>query len=343
LTIEKSVGVCAFVFGAHLINWNDGTVNGYFYTEKEGWTKQNVPLPNVIYDRLPNRRTENHKTLKNIKQRLQDEYLIPWYNPGFFNKWEMYKSLLNEENLKSFLPETIYQPTFEDIETMVSHFKHVYIKPANGSLGFGIYQVVASEKEEAFYCRYQDGEENRLQKFTSLKKLVQYLFKQNKLERYLIQQGIDLIRYDNRPLDFRIHTNRDHEGTWRMTALAAKIAGRGSVTTHLNNGGMVKTLEELFPEKRKREELNTRLEEAVILLSNALAEKTEGFIGEIGFDIGLDRAGQIWLFEANSKPGRAIFSHPKLRKQDRLSRQLAMSYAIFLTDQGIQNPEVQYR
>jgi hypothetical protein len=343
LTIEKSVGVCAFVFGAHLIDWNEGTVKGYFYDEKEGWTKQDIPLPNVIYDRLPNRKTENHQALKNIKHRLQDEYLIPWYNPGFFSKWEMYTSLLNEKDLSTYLPETMYQPTYEDIEKMVSEHRHVYIKPANGSLGLGIYQVVASENEEAFYCRYKDGEENRLQKFTSLKKLVNYLFKNKKLDRYLIQQGIDLIRYENRPLDFRIHTNRDHEGKWRMTALAAKIAGRGSVTTHLNNGGMIKTLEELYPEKIKREELYKQLEDTVITLSHAIAARTEGFIGEIGFDIGLDREGHIWLFEANSKPGRAIFSHPKLRRQDKLSRQLAMSYAIYLTQQGIQHPEVQYQ
>jgi hypothetical protein len=343
LTIEKSVGVCAFVFGAHLIDWNEGMVKGYFYDEKEGWTKQDIPLPNVIYNRLPNRKTENHQTLKNIKHRLQDEYLIPWYNPGFFSKWEMHTSLLDEKDLSNYLPETIYQPTYDDIEKMVSSHKHVYIKPANGSLGLGIFQVVAAENHGGFYCRYKDGEENRLQKFTSLRKLVNYLFQNKKLNHYLIQQGIDLIRYENRPLDFRIHTNRDHEGKWVMTALAAKIAGRGSVTTHLNNGGMIKTLEELYPEKRKRDELHKQLEGIVITLSHAIATRTEGFIGEIGFDIGLDREGRIWLFEANSKPGRAIFSHPKLRGQDKLSRQLAMSYAIYLTQQGIQHPEVQYQ
>ncbi|MFZ3589826.1 YheC/YheD family protein [Bacillus sp. DJP31] len=343
LTMEKSVGVCAYVFGAHLIDWDEGMVNGYFYDEKEGWTQQEIPLPNVIYDRLPNRRTENHGALKKVKQRLQDEYLIPWYNPGFFNKWDIYKILVNEPALSQFLPETIHQPTFQDIEDMVKKYKYVYIKPANGSLGLGIYQVVANETEDSYYCRYKDGEENRLQKFSSLRKLIQYAFKDRNLDTYLIQQGIHLVRYENLPVDFRIHTNRDHEGKWQVTAIAAKVAGRGSVTTHLSNGGMIKTLDELYPDKDKRNELQSQLYETVLSLSKAIAAKTNGYIGEIGFDIAVDRAGKLWLFEANSKPGRAIFSHPKLRSQDKFSRQLSMSYAIYLTEQGFLKPEVQYQ
>lgn len=342
LTAEKSVGVCAFVFGAHLINWDEGTVTGYFYNEKEGWTKQDIPLPNVIYDRLPNRRTENHSGIRVIKHRLQNEYLIPWYNPGFFSKWDLYQMLIKDDNLSQYLPETRHQPTFRDIEKMIEKHKHVYIKPANGSLGLGIYQVVSLE-DGAYYCRYRDGEENRLQKFTSLKKLISYLFRDKNLDHYLIQQGIDLIRFENRAIDFRIHTNRDEAGEWRMTALAAKVAGRGSVTTHLNNGGMIKTLEELYPEKEKYEQLLSSLQNTVLQLSRAIAERTNGCIGEIGFDIGLDREGRIWLFEANSKPGRAIFSHPKLRVQDRLTRELSMSFAIYLTRQGLESQEVQYK
>ncbi|KAA0547503.1 YheC/YheD family protein [Bacillus sp. BGMRC 2118] len=342
LSAEKSVGVCAFVFGAHLINWDDGTVSGYFYNEKEGWTKRNIPLPNVIYDRLPNRRTENHNGIKSIKQRLQTEYLIPWYNPGFFSKWDLYQQLIHDNDLKKHLPETLYQPSFKDIEQMVEKHKHVYIKPANGSLGLGIYQVVMSE-QGSYYCRYKDGEDNRLQKFTSLKKLIAYLFRHKDMNHYLVQQGIDLIRFENRAVDFRIHTNRDEKGTWKMTALAAKIAGRGSVTTHLNNGGMIKTLEELFPDSKKYEELYTSLENITLQFSHAICEKTNGCIGEIGFDIGLDREGHIWLFEANSKPGRSIFSHPKLRMQDRLTRELSMAFAIYLTRLGLERQEVHYK
>ncbi|MBM7659952.1 hypothetical protein JOC85_000719 [Bacillus mesophilus] len=343
LTMEKSVGVCAYVFGAHLIDWNEGTVNGYFYDEKEGWKQQEVPLPSVIYDRLPNRRSERHHALKKIKQRLKDEYLIPWYNPGFFNKWEVFQLLSKDHELSTYLPETISAPTVADIKALLERHKFVYIKPSNGSLGLGIFQVVASKDDSSFYCRYKDGEENRLQRFYSLEKLIQYIFRNRSMQQYIVQQGIHLVRYENRPLDFRIHTNRDHNGKWQVTAIGAKVAGRGSVTTHLNSGGMVKTMEELFPDTSKRHDLQQQFDSTVLALSEAISTNIDGFIGEIGFDIGLDRDGKLWLFEANSKPGRAIFSHPKLRSQDKFTRELSMSYAIYLTHQDIYHPEVQYQ
>ena len=41
-----------------------------------------------------------------------------------------------------------------------------------------------------------------------------------------------------------------------------------------------------------------------------------GHIGEIGFDLGIDQTGAIWMFEANSRPGREIFQHVSLKNQN---------------------------
>ena len=65
----------------------------------------------------------------------------------------------------------------------------------------------------------------------------------------------------------------------------------------------------------------------------------EGIIGEIGFDLGIDRNGSVWLFEANSKPGRSIFSNPQLKEYDQLTRKLSLAFAIYLTERAISQPE----
>jgi hypothetical protein len=65
----------------------------------------------------------------------------------------------------------------------------------------------------------------------------------------------------------------------------------------------------------------------------------EGIIAEIGFDLGIDRHGDVWFFEANSKPGRSIFSHPELRDFDHLTCKLSLAFAVFLTEQTILHPE----
>ena len=343
LTVQKSVGAFAFVFGVQQINWEKGTINGYFYN-KSGWETIEVPFPHVIYDRLPNRKTENLHALKQIKHRLKDEYLIPWFNPGFFNKWEVHQLLHKDTNISRYFPETHKHPTFSLLERMLSSYGHVFLKPENGSLGLGVYQFIYSRAEEAYYCRYRDEKNNnRLRKFSSLEKMVNFLFKNKQLKHYIVQQGISLVRIDEKKVDFRVHTNKNEDGKWQVSAVAAKIAGKGSVTTHLNNGGVVKTVDEIFPNKAEYQKIMNQLENVALTLSESIDEKVEGTIGEIGFDLGIDKNNEIWVFEANSKPGRSIFSHPKLKKHDLLTRQLSMSYALYLTEKAIKVPEELYQ
>jgi hypothetical protein len=197
-----------------------------------------------------------------------------------------------------------------------------------------------SREDNQYYSRYRDEKEiNRLRKYPSIEHFLKASFKDRLLSSYLAQQGIKLIRLDGKPIDFRIHTNKDENGKWKVTAIAAKVAGKGSVTTHLNSGGVVKTLEEIYPEPQDRVKAFHDLTEAAIILSHVIDDKIQGFIGEIGFDLGIDQNGRIWMFEANSKPGRSIFCHPELKDADILSRKASLEYGLFLSKKAIFNPE----
>ena len=338
LAVEKAVGAYPFIFGAHQINWDQGTINGLFYL-KDGWKNIEVPFPNVVYDRLPNRRTENHQDLKKVKQKLNEEYLIPWFNPGFFNKWEIHQLLLNDSVVNKYLPETHLNPSLSLIEDMLAKYQHVYLKPANGSLGLGVFQILYSREEEVYYCRFKNDDNlNKLQKYSSLESLMKYVFRSKKLEDYIVQQGVSLIRIDHKTVDFRVHTNKNKNGEWQVSVIAGKISGRGSVTTHLNSGGVVKTVDELYTNKAECKDIIKKLNEVSLLISKAIDIYVKGPIGEIGFDLGIDKSGRVWLFEANSKPGRSIFSHPRLKESDLLTRSLSLQYAVHLTEKTIKSP-----
>ncbi|WP_102347474.1 YheC/YheD family endospore coat-associated protein [Bacillus sp. Marseille-P3661] len=339
LAAEKKVGAYTFVFGANHINWEDGKINGYFHTN-QGWQQIEVPFPNVVYDRLPNRKTENHVILQDIKKRLQTDYLIPWFNPGFFNKWEIHQ-LFSANDVKEFLPETVAHPSLNDLKELLNKYPSIYIKPINGSLGLGIYQIIRSkDSDDGYYCRFRTDEKNHLRKYNTIESLYHHLFRVDRLENYLAQQGVQLIRCDGKPIDFRIHTNKDDEGKWKMSAIAAKIAGTGSVTTHLKSGGIVKTIDEISKIVSLPVDILKQLENCVLSMSSVLEQQMNGTIGEIGFDIGIDKNNDIWLFEANSKPGRSIFKNPKLREYEQLSRSLPISFAVFLTKKAIYEPGV---
>jgi YheC/D like ATP-grasp len=339
LSLDQSLGLFTFVFGAHHINWEEGIIEGFTYG-KNGWEQGIFPFPNVVYDRLPNRRIENHQALKLVKKRLIDEYSIPWYNPGFFNKWSIHQLLIHDTQAAKYLPETFRTPSISKMEEMLASYQNIYLKPINGSLGLGVYQLMYSREDNHYYSRYRDENgSNRLRKYPSIEHFLKVSFKDKLLSNYLAQQGIKLIRLDGKPIDFRVHTNKDEHGGWKVTALAAKVAGKGSVTTHLNYGGVVKTLEEIYDDPMERVKAFHDLTEAAIILSMRIDDNLEGFIGEIGFDLGIDKSGQIWMFEANSKPGRSIFCHPELKDADLHSRKASLEYGLFLSMKSIFTPE----
>ncbi|MBP2241051.1 hypothetical protein J2Z40_001613 [Cytobacillus eiseniae] len=343
LSVKKSVGALPFVFGEQHIDWERGVINGLFY-HHDGWETYEVPFPNVIYDRLPNRKSERQKQLKLVKERLQTEYMIPWYNPGFFNKLDINERLLQNEEIAHYLPETYEFSSFSEIEKMLADYGHVFIKPMNGSSGLGIHQILYDRFEGDYYCRFRNQTgDNKLLKFPSLESLMSHIFAERKLNKMLVQQGIHLIRSDKRPIDFRVHTNKDENGEWIVTAIAAKLAGPGSVTTHVNNGGVIKTLAELFPIPEEQKEMEEKLTTAALKISQALEANMEGIIGEIGFDLGLDRLGNVWLFEANSKPGRSIFKNPQLKDFDFLTRKLSLAFSVYLTEKVITRPEEMFK
>jgi hypothetical protein len=342
LSVNKMVGALPFVFGEQHIDWDQGIIEGCFF-HNNGWEIVEIPFPNVIYDRLPNRRSENNPKLIKVRERLQKEYFIPWYNPGFFNKLDIHDRLIQDESVSHFLPETLQFISFSSIETMLSNYGHVFIKPKNGSLGLGVHQIIYDKHTGDYFCRYQDESGvNRLRKYSSLERLMGTVFAHQSLEKMLVQQGINLLRNESRSIDFRVHTNKDDMGDWHVSAIAAKIAGPGSVTTHTRSGGDIKTVEEIFS-KEECTFYTERLSNAALLLSSALDRNVEGIIGEIGFDLGIDRNGDIWLFEANSKPGRTIFTHPELKDFDLLTRKLSIAFAVFLTEQSLLHPEELYK
>ncbi len=333
LSSATTSGAFGFVFGAHQINWKTGSIKGLMYN-KRGWQRVTVPIPDVVYDRLPNRSSEAIEQVSNTMQKLQSQYFTPWFNPGFFDKWTMFNKLHKDHTVKRFLPETVLNPKSDVISRMLQDYEQIYIKPANGSLGLGIQQILKPANEKYYYCRFRSEKENRLRRYTSLARLIKTQYP-NGMKGLIVQQGIELHRLHHRAMDYRVHTNKNKDGKWEVSAIAAKIAGAGSLTTHMASEGTVKTIGELTSEFGISKQVETDLMEAALQLSRAIDENLRGFIGEIGFDLGITKDGDIYLFEANSKPGRGIFSHPRLKNEEARTRTLPMEYAIYLAKSAI--------
>jgi hypothetical protein len=174
LMAASHTGVTCFVFGANHIDWERKTITGYLY-KKSGWSRALLPFPNIVYDRLPNRRIEELPVSIETKQKLQNEGAI-WFNPGFFDKWKVYEKLITDPSVQSYQPKTILSPDHDDIERLLNRYRNLYLKPTNGSLGNGIQQIIKQKYDPYFYIRFRSQESNRLRRYTSLKRLLRKQF-----------------------------------------------------------------------------------------------------------------------------------------------------------------------
>ncbi len=337
LSTQKGKGVFYFIFSPEDVDWQENLVDAWFLRPtKQGtyvWQKLTTALPDVVYDRIPSRGAEKQESVQQFQWRLATETKLPMFNRGFFDKWSIHQLLYPIPEVNVHIPETHAAPSLETVRMMLRKYRMVYLKPKNGSLGYGICKVV-HEPGKGYDVSYHTGSGNVLRRFQSVAGLYRHIFRNRRVGNYLVQQGINLCTYQNRPFDFRVHLHKNQSNEWVVSCMAAKVAGSGSVTTHVRTGGTVipgpELLKHLFGERKDLVE--ERIREAAIRLATAIERAKGTHLGELGLDMGVDVHGHVWMFEANSKPGRSIFKHARLKKADEVSRSLIIDYSCYLAN-----------
>jgi len=322
-----------FAFTPKDIDWQQETVNGWFLDGGGGWIRKVVPLPDVVYNRLPSRRAETGVAITTLRDRFVRRR-IPFFNWSFFNKSDVYNLLDKDPEALQHLPESINNPEPEKIKEMLEKHHFLYYKPTGGSLGNGIYRLTYHPRR-GYFARYRRNGKNVLLRFSTFNSLMRMLRARHGsgLSGYVVQQGIRLMEIDNCPIDFRFHMHKDGNNDWVVAGIGAKKAGRGSVTTHIKNGGSLMTPEQAlgrtFGDRAK--EVLDNAKTVAIRLSEAIERNYAHTLGELGLDIGIDRDGAVWMFEANAKPGRSIFKHPALKEQGKASLGYILEHCLYLS------------
>ena len=134
-----------FGFAPKDINWQQETVNGYFLDPDGNWYRKTVPLPDVIYNRLPSRKAETGSYISTLRERFVRKG-IPFFNWSFFNKSDVYNLLDKDVEALRHLPESVSAPSEEKIKELLEKHHFVYFKPTGGSLGAGIYRLTYQPK-----------------------------------------------------------------------------------------------------------------------------------------------------------------------------------------------------
>ncbi|WP_051287430.1 YheC/YheD family protein [Paenibacillus taiwanensis] len=320
------------IFGPTDIRLREGKVLAYTLDERGRWNRHLSRLPDVVYNRLLNRKMEKSVGILKLRRLFQNNN-IPVFNWSYFNKTDVYQLVSRHKAMHKHIPEYYVNPTVKQLQQMLNRHQFVYLKPTAGSLGIGIYKV-ALLPDKKFLLRYRQDGVNRQMSFHALQDVMKFLRQQegSKLKHYFVQQGIQLLELHHCPVDFRVHVHKDGDKGWCIAGIGAKKAGLGSITTHQRSGGQILTPEQALTQTlgRSATKLLQEAKQVAIQLAEAIEQQYSHLVGEIGFDLGIDKSGRIWMFEANSKPGRAIFKHPALKARGKASIRYIVNHCVYL-------------
>ncbi|MGE5389827.1 MAG: YheC/YheD family protein [Deltaproteobacteria bacterium] len=331
----KMVPGQVFIFTPSSINWSNNTARGYVYkqisADRGVWISDIYPLPDVVYDRVSSRVSEGKDSIRSTKARLMNQPYLKYFNPHFLNKWKVHQMLINNPRLYPYLPETRLLNA-ENLQDMLKKYPVLFVKPGNGSLGYGIVKLKRNERGEINYVvnrgrgRLRTQAENADDFMKKTKKL-------RKDKQYIVQQGLDLATFRGSPFDIRIIYQKDGSGEWQISKKFVRVAAPGSSVSNLSSGGRAepskKVLKYLYSRKETIEEKNREIKGLCQTIALTLEKSTNGTFGELGLDIGIDKNGHPWLIEVNSKPRKTTETEYS-RAIIRNSFKRPLEYSVYL-------------
>ncbi|MEH7222700.1 YheC/YheD family protein [Bacillus sp. JJ1566] len=271
-----------------------------FYHPLQKWIKLQTPLPNVVYNRIPYRHMEKSQDFNDVVSFLKIND-IPFFNPYFFSKWEVYQILKGNDFVQPFLPETTLIKDESDLEEMLAKYQILYIKSSTGHKGIDLYRLKAFQNEINIETPLGKQSYPTLTSFWET-------FKDDFIKNdYLLQEAVEADTYEGNRYDLRILCHY-HENGHCISGTGVRVSGENGVTTHVPNGGSI------IPYNLVRPRFDEAiLKKLVFEIGKTLMDETAHFIGEFSIDLGRSKEGKLFIYEINSKP--MVFDEPHIREK----------------------------
>lgn len=306
---------------------------GYTYNpSSKRWDKKLFPLPNIIYNRIPYRKFELQPEVQQIIQSCMRNSQIQFFNPSFFNKWTLFEWLNQSKQTQPFIPATEQMTNANALGDLLKSHSSLYLKPIRGKAGKGIMKVSLTEKSKMrlYELSIQDKTKSHISRYADIHKLWAQIRDLTGSKEYIVQQGISLASYKDRPFDLRVLVQKNGNGEWSIAGVGARLAGKMSITTHVPRGGSIddplKLLSASFGTQGSKR-IISKAKKAALTIARQIEKASGHTLGEMSMDLGVDNNKNIWFFEANSKPMK--FDEPQIRKK---SLENLIRYSLFLSD-----------
>ncbi|WP_286230712.1 YheC/YheD family protein [Neobacillus mesonae] len=287
-----------FICAANGIEPSTKTIEGYYYNpngkdRESRWIYGVFPYPNAVYKRKPVSGFRYNDLISSIGNRV--------INSFFFIKDDIAKMCQRDQKFQQYFPYTEMLQDEEQLNSLITKHQFVYLKPANGCQGIGIYKVTVDGQGNFQFI-------NRRRKMFTLaagQQLKNFIDK-CKRKNYIIQQGIES-GADHKQVDFRVYAQKDQKGQWVCQGMIARVGKKGAVVTNLYFTEKLlpglKAIETTFKVDHKTaEEIQANIYKQCIGVCEEI-DKRFGNYGDVAIDVMVDKNHRVWILEINKDFG----------------------------------------
>jgi len=287
-------GGLLYVFSLDGINYDNQLIKGFFFNAQTfSWEKATLPFPQSIFRRI--------NLSKNTIKKLQTATGGRMFNSNYFDKWKFWNVAYKYPQLAKHLPYTKLLKSISDIDNMFKSYATLFLKPAAGTLGRGLVQVVKNKNQYVFKERDIKKPIITYNKEMAIKYVGE--IKQNR-SKYIVQQFIDLLKFEDRYADFRVIMQKDNTMKWQCTGIVVSMGEPDGICSNYP-GSIYFSFEDFFSQYLTLSEVEvSQKKHEIITLCTRVCEVLDvemGNYGDVGIDIGIDRSLKPWIFEVNKK------------------------------------------
>ncbi|WP_282943059.1 YheC/YheD family protein [Paenibacillus sp. RC67] len=311
-------------------------IKGYFYSRQgtsgtSQWTYGTFPYPTVLYRRAELKPT----TYQALSQVLGSRMFNGYFLGEHFNKWDLWKWLSPNQAIRKHLPNTRQLHNRNDLDEMLSRYGAVYLKPTMDQMSRGIVKVAKSNKGYQFIFPENNKKESAYSiKHIQSKDASRFLSTLMQKRNYIVQQAIDIKRFKQRGIDFRVIMQKNERLHWSCTAIIGRFGKRNGIVTNFTNAGYatdaLSALQKAYGlSKNKSLETYERMVN-ICIQACKIFESKGGNYADVGLDMMLDTKGDLWLLEINILPDHklALYAKKKTLYLNQVAKPLLYANAL---------------
>jgi len=314
-----ALNVSCFMFIPEEIE-EDSIIGYTFSQERLRWEKKRFPYPDLVYNRIPFRKTEKDEKTQQFFSTLIEKN-IPFFNPCFIDKYELYQLFNSHAILKRYLPQTLLVRNQKEFYSFFNKHNNIYLKPSQSSKGKGIIRLRMIDSSTI-----QLAGINLSRDYSSIAQFWEEWGKELVTKHYLAQEEINSAEFQGKRFDFRILAHANHDD-YIPTGVGIRQSFEQDITTHILAGGR------LLPYEKLQSIEHDRFIHTIVPLVGRILSERYGYFGEFSIDAGVSQTGLYYIYEVNSKP----MSFDEIEIEERKLDHLCQLFLTLTNYKNIQN------